>query len=33
MPRAPAGGEFAHEDLSAMAAAYAFHGVELVGMA
>jgi len=29
MPRATAGGEFAHEDLSAMAAAY----VELVGMA
>jgi death-on-curing protein len=25
MPRATAGGEFAHEDLFAMAAAYAFH--------
>ena len=25
MPRASAGGEFAHEDLFAMAAAYAFH--------
>jgi death-on-curing protein len=25
MPRATAGGEFAHEDLIAMAAAYAFH--------
>jgi len=25
MPRASAGGEFAHEDLYAMAAAYAFH--------